>query len=971
MTDTLHPSLRKPFTLPEALLPDGRKLLDVRVQILARLENASTPGADLYEAVLTHKDVNGKPTPGLPRVICKLVPAEPVADHIPPHLGLREEYAYQLIRAHHGQLPVPLAHLVGYIKTDQEYLFIIERYGVNAIRRIQSLRPEERAAGVQHFFAAGYLALRHLNQRVNISMRDAHPKNFVFRQPMKGEPGFEFVAVDFGHANVGPVHTGEVGLEAMAIIQHPDVLAPGGRHRGLEDDLFSLAVSSHILLSKDQATPWVDRSGRRIHFDKLEECSKIRYRMSDAANLLEPQWEVTGGGAHADFLKILEELLQPQRTREERRRYVAEELPALISALEPWTAESIAEMERSSSPDGRDGEPGAATAPLPPTAATVPGPSPASGRQEVRAPHGIPYLAELEDFRPPPPAPAPSRYVVAKQQRVARGQSIRTALLHAVPFLVLAVLLAVIKLVPGLGLDALRSAQILPRGWELPSNILLALAFVVGSVGLLMSRPSGGTSLGSALGRGTIAGLGSGLALVAAPTAAVWGAESLLYVLPGTTWRFEDWSFWPQWFLVIGFLGAVVLGLGSFFLGKGGLLAAGAALLIAGLTSAMISSAAPLSFQAQHVLQVDCGAKRFEFTHMTQSLCIPDSPEWEQMDAYADDPFVLRMQLPKPGAPLGSGPNRVAVGLKSEQFPCLSLFVLWDRPSPADDFEMTLPQATTDPNSPMAVISGKDSDGRVTRLRLGGGSYNVYKGITNTGGSASGTVIYSALSTGDWFVNPEDFLRTGHQGIKAFQVQRDCPTGDQANINHAVEKLISTVKLNERYRLDVSEIQFNSAALAAKNLDASRIEIPVPAGTSAAFFGEQRHGLFAMQGVIAVGGVILTNNNNFDKTSYATVSIADAPPENFASTTTSNIDSDWTMGDVTSSEQEISQSHYQKQTVNGLEYYVTVSLSIRDQGAYDDGAKQRFKEVLSGIQVENSSIRTEQSLINPLKEGDS
>lgn len=979
MTDTVEPRLAE-FTLREALLPDGRRLVDATVRITARLAGASTPGSDLYEAVLIHNDADGKPSQGIPQVVCKLVPANPdPRSDIPAGLGLREELAYQKIRATSTRIPMPLAHLIGYKKNDQEYLFILERYDVNALKKIQSLKPDQRAAYVQRFFAAGYLALRHLNQRVQISMRDAHPKNFVFRESTAGEPGFEFVAVDFGHASVEEVHTLERPLRAMSIIQHPQVLASNGLHHGLQDDLFSLAVSSYVLLSSDFSTPWVDKSDQPIPFESEKGRQDIYYGMPDAADRLKPQWEVFAGGANADFLKMLAELLEPERSREERRKYVAEELPAIVKRLEPWTAQSIADMEQTAAAGGLGTDPGAATVPNPPISATIPLASRQQSTGDVRAPHGIRYLAELEDFRPPPPAPAPSPEIVAEEQRIAAqqqhmaaqqqrmaaaqrqrratGKVVHHFLVQAVPFLVLATLLAFIKFVPGLGLDALRDAQILPRAWEMPTNILLLLAAAGGSVGLLMSSSSGENTLPSAINKGILAGFLSGLALVVAPTAAVVAAESLLYVMPGTTWRYEDWSFWPQWLLVIGFLAAAALGVFAILDDdwRGKLLIGSTACLAGALLSTLISSAGPYAWPDQYAIQADCGPSTYEFTHATQSVCIPVSQDWDQLPTYATDPFVVRGNLPQPAA-LGSGPNRAAVGLSSTQFPCLSAFVLRYRANANSSLKIAVPQLPTDPNSEVIEPSAKGSEGRVNRLRLGGGSYNVYKNITDKEGTVSGTTVYSAISSRVPFVNPEDFLSSGQQGTTVYQVQRDCPAGDQSRIDQSVEKLVSSVKFNERFRLDVTELHFTPAVLAAKNLDASRIEVPVPSGTSVASYTPDQHPELLANGVIAAGGVVLTSNNDFEKTTFANVFISDLAPEAYASATPSSIDPAWSSTTLQGSDNGYSQNYYQKQSVGGTDYYVAVTLMVRDLAAYDDRAKQKFKQVLTGIHVQNGAI---------------
>ncbi|MBP2264709.1 uncharacterized membrane protein YsdA (DUF1294 family) [Pseudarthrobacter sp. PvP004] len=958
MAYTLDPNLEKPFTLKKARLPDGTELSDVTVQITEYMLDASTLGAELFEAVLTHWDNEGRPTQGLPRVVCKVVPINsPAPKLVPEHLGLREEIAYQQIRDAATGTPMPLAHLIGHKKTKRDYFFVIERYDVNALKKIAPLEdPAERIAWVQRFFAAGYVALRHLNQRVNISMRDAHPKNFLFRKPEPGEPGFEFVAVDFGHASVGPVNTLGGPLQAMAVIQHPEVLSPGGFHEGLEDDIFSLAVSSHILLSKTQATPWVGKTGKRIHFDVESEVREIKYGMPDAGNYLLADRSVVEQDESSEFLSMLDDLLRADQTREDRRRYVTHELPALVARLEPWAAASIAEMEASVAEDTRNPKRSPATVPNTPVGATIPIPGAAQPGMVVRPPHRVPYLAELEDFRPPPPVPAPPRQVFPKHQREVVGQRTQAFAVRALPFALVALLLAFIKFVPGIGLDALTDAQIVPQGWRVPSAVLLVIGLFGGWGWLYSNRSSRRPSVSLALRQGFFAGLLALLILVV-PTAVVSATQALFYVMPGISWRFDDWAFWPQWFFVIvlGVLTTLAILARAIFTRSGTktFLKVGATCLLVAVASTVLASVEPNISPANHVVELDCGPKTYEFTHPTQSLCIPFSSDWEQMENFSADPFAQWMKLAGK-ADLGSGPTRVATGLSSNQFTCLSVFVRWDLWEPNNTTEIIVPVAPNDPASQPEVPTAKGTDGRVDRLRLGGGTYVVYSPSSGTGDSVSGTTVYSAVK-GGVFGNPEDLLLEGFQGARIFQVQRGCTEAEQPGIKQATEKLISSIKLNDRFRLDISELKYKATALVTKGLDASRIKIPRPAGTSAARFGPNNT-LLEDNSVLAVGGLILTNNLDFEKTAYATVLIADVPPEGYASATASSTDPAWSSAALLSAGNGFTQDHYQKQTVGTTDYYVTVRLTVRDLGTYDDAAKQRFKNSLSGVHVQSNSV---------------
>lgn len=921
------------FILEAAEFSDRRILRDVKIKIGKRISGGGDDLATVFEAQLIHPEADE-----FPAVVCKKIRRE---THI-TGLGWREKNAYDEIRIRGKGSFLHLGHFVADYQTEDEYHFILERYGVTSYEFAQrASSAEERSRRAERVFASGYLALNEL-AGFGLAMRDVHPLNFLHRSlPASAPDGvphgveYDFVAVDFGHAYLGPPRT-DGSLDVLPLIVHPEVLFyKDVAHRGFIDDLFSLAVVAHILLTEDAATPWIVRkSGARVRYDDKDGASIVNSRARDIVDFV-PAVQSLVGGASDTFLKILDELLDTRRTVEQREHFVDHELPQLMVKLAPWANEfvEIAEAKRRvAKGDGRHLAADAARE----LASTV---------SALAEPHSIPHLAQLSDFRPQPRTRPERDPLLNQDLRRSITSRAGTVMKEAAPFLIAALSLPAIQMVLA-NLD-----HLLPAKWlEICSVLTWVSALVsMGIIGIGRAVFGPAKSLHSAMFKAIICTVVVFLGVIVVPSVLVVGIQTGLIYFPALSWRFEDWAIWPQWALFAAALVAAGILVVSWIKSDGKVLRRTAGALIVVAVASTLVAAAPSLLTGPDVTS-NCGPHTANFTVPTANICIPTSDEWHSMPNkdYVKDSFVASMKFPLP-AKAGTGPGKAAAAMKSTRFPCLNVYAVSGSRSTLNG-GTKFPKDVKDPASPIDLAQSKGSDGRVNRVRLGNNSYRVTGALQASSDSTvfTGTTIYAALQSDQFFVQPDDY-RSGTYGTWIYAVQRDCAADDQQSINKSVHALIASMNLNDRHRVDPMSMQYNDRALIDQGLSATNLDIPLLDETSGAVWDEPQKTITDGTS-LAAGAVYLKGGDNAP---WVQVNFMDHKPDAFDTATAATPVDGWLATDRTSASDTTRQNFFQKQTVGGKDYYVHAILTIQDTNAYDRSAEQSLKTLLSGTQIAN------------------
>lgn len=933
--------------LKEAIFSDGRYLGNVELRIGERIAGDRDDLANVFEARLDHPEAED-----FPEIVCKIIRRESAVDG----LGWRENRVYEVIRNRPDKGSyLHLAHLVARDSTNDFYYFVLERYGDDAYKLAnRASSSEERARLAERFFVSGYLALSEL-AGFGLAMRDVQPQNFLCRPLAKGEVSnpygpeheidYDFVAVDFGHAYIGPPTT-EGGLQGMAHVQHPDLLGRKKvRHRGFIDDVFSLAVVAHIMLTEDQYLPWVMRGdGSRIPFVGYD-VDEFQDLFRENALKFSPALPVEG--AHRTFLTILENLLRIEPSEEERQDYADNELLPLTVEFAPWAKESLERAEATRIGLRSNGQENPAAYVQPEQLNMVP-----------TEPHGIPYLAELSDFRPQPKLRSEREPVLTRNLSRSISSRARALLRESIPFIVAA------SSIPAVYLAASGLGSVLPSKWLSICQVLawISAAIDIGIIGVQRNWDGPAKSVRGALIRGIVPVALVFVALIAIPTALVAGIQTALIYVPAVSWRFEDWS-WPQWLLfVTPLVAAVLFVLAWTWASRKKMLRWTAGILaLAAVTPTLVAAAPPLEPRPE--ITPNCGQSTIALSTATANLCIPTIKNWTVLskEDYAKDPFVASMRFPA-YVSAGAGPGGAAAVLKSTQFPCLSVYVESQDGSPSSlsfNNELFVADDVNNPQAKPVPVSNTGADGNVTRIRLGSQSYIVYPHTQESpeSGTVTGTTTYAALAGGQLFGQPDDYS-SGTYPTFVFAVQRACPAADQEKVRGAVQALIGSVKLNERGRLDPMDMQYDARALLERGIAPENIDIPLVDGVTSTSWPSPLS-VITDKTSLASGAVWVTRAQDGP---WMQIDFLDHKPDGFdTATATSPVDG-WaatenhSATDTKSGVTTTARSFFQKQTVGGKDYYVAATLLIRDTSAYDPAAAERVRALVAGIHLSNPKI---------------
>lgn len=938
------------LTLAKAKFSDGRYLEDVGLRIGKRIAGKRDGLAKVFEARLDHPEAAE-----FPEIVCKIIPK--VSDV--PGLGWREDRVYEVIRNRRDPRDLHLAHLVARDITNDFFYFVLERYGEEShVFAQRASGSAERARRAERFFVSGYLALSELAS-LGLAMRDVHPRNFLYRPLPKGdvsnpygpeyEIDYDFVAVDFGHAYLGPQES--VGtLPGFPHVQHPDLLVRGPKttgHRGFIDDLFSLAVVTHILLTKNQETPWVRTdTGDRVGYE--------RYDAGEFQNLftkgaLEFRPVLPAEGAHRTFLEILERLLTIGPSEKERRDYADNELPMLMVEFAPWAKESLerAEAGRTVVPSEGPERPAAYVQPEQLTMVAA-------------EPPGIPYLAELSDFRPQPKLRSEREPVLTKNLSRSIRSRAWVLLRESIPFIVAA------SSIPAVYLAASGLGSVLPSKWLAICQVIawISAALDIGIIGVLRNWDGPAKSVRGALIRGIVPVALVFVALIAIPTALVAGIQAVLIFVPDVSWRFEDWS-WPQWALfVVPLVAAALFVLAWTWASRKKVLRRTAVILaLTAVMPTIVAVAPPLGLEPQPEITPNCGQSVVALSTATDNLCIPTIKNWTVLskEDYAKDPFVASMKFPA-YVSAGAGPGGAAAVLKSSQFPCLSVYVeSMEEPPGSTSFNNELFVAD-DPNNPQAKtlpVSNIEADGNVTRVRLGSKSYIVYPHTQESpeSGTVTGVTTYAALAGGQLFGQPDSYS-SGTHPTYVFAVQRACPAADQEKVRGAVQALIGSVRLNERDRLDPMDMQYDARALLERGISPENIDIPLVDGVTPTSWPSPLSTI-TNKTSLASGAVWVTGAQDGP---WMQIDFMDHKPDGFDTATAASPVDGWAANenhsatDTKSGVTTTARSFFQKQAVGGKDYYVEATLLIHDTSAYDQAAAERVRALVTGIHLSNPKI---------------
>jgi hypothetical protein len=173
----------------------------------------------------------------------------------------RETAAYERIRAHQSRQSggSALIEWIGdVVSADHDYRYtVMERMGLDSLHFARQITDEVVRQGfARRVLTGGFQGLREL-EAARVVARDLHPQNIMVRLGMRPDRIPHDVAIgDFGSAYIpgsGIPTTGR--MPGQDVVQSPEV-RENQRHGGYIDDLFSLAVSTYVLLGADEWTPW-------------------------------------------------------------------------------------------------------------------------------------------------------------------------------------------------------------------------------------------------------------------------------------------------------------------------------------------------------------------------------------------------------------------------------------------------------------------------------------------------------------------------------------------------------------------------------------------------------------------------------------------------------------------------------------------------------------------------------------------
>ena len=746
----------------------------------------------------------------------------------------REIRAYTMFDKNDGP---PLQHLSRRITdqtNDTRMELVLERYGSSAWELSEEFGASgQRELMVVDFILSASAAMAELAS-LYIASRDAHPKNFVLRNdPQSAAEPYDFVAIDFGHSNVG-TETNNT-LRGMDAIQHPRLIKPGSqeKHAGLRDDLFAVGVSAWILATGGQ-TPWARPNGTFIQWDASGGGTKNWTYKGDLVAL-------RNAGVTEKLATVIQELTDPDHDDKwwDKRITHLSDWQDLLRNLRTEFAEAILQAEGTETgpdwlqPDGPRPAEDDTRSPVPLREA--------NGWPVLERPHGIRGLATIDDFHPKP--------WWRWELTIPRRRLLLRIVLEAVPVLILiasaalTAFFAAISAIPGSPDAPVLTAT---RAWWDVLNVALPIVFFTAAMWVLWNRfiasPETGRRLPGAAIKAAGASSAAAVAILVSATSTVWLIENgVRLFLPTLAWRFADWAPLTQGFAAVLMFLAITWLLFRFIprsVGRG-LAAASTTMQCMGLVALAV---AVLSISAAGIVPnigqnglaqltslrgdtSDCGEDAVPLTKTSTSLCIPQNDEWEPLsgDELAASVFAANQGLAVEARPAGYGTLRATAALTSTKYACVTVFATV-LASPPDN---NIPQITTDtqvPTDQRRDMTALTEQGHPVRLNLAGTAFDVFTDLPRDDTALNGVIYYRASPTvfgeGLW----ADAGR--NSAVEIYEVLDGCVLTDRDAIEDTVRAFVNSLVVNDRAYADTLAWAYDEVAL--RNIDLSVDDLLVP-----------------------------------------------------------------------------------------------------------------------------------------------
>ncbi|KTS13745.1 hypothetical protein [Microbacterium testaceum] len=168
------------------------------------------------------------------------------------------------------------------------HYFLLERHGQSTWSRMRE-KPDQRAALARGILRDGLTAVRALAE-AGLASRDAHPANLLLgRDDVDGQG--PLTLIDFGHAYATRNHAvatantlaGWAWVQPAALNDKED----WGKHAGLADDAFSIAMSAFIVATGGKTAWFIETDGGRMLVNCQEhKHARNHWRLGDVDKLV-------------------------------------------------------------------------------------------------------------------------------------------------------------------------------------------------------------------------------------------------------------------------------------------------------------------------------------------------------------------------------------------------------------------------------------------------------------------------------------------------------------------------------------------------------------------------------------------------------------------------------------------------------------------------------------------------------------